>query len=208
MYLKIFLLLLLLISSSGFYIFNSQLCVLQTYDSSRMALAISVLLFIIIVTSVIAFIFSMIRKDEENFHDTKVLDRKSLNPSNDQLSDDAIVLLRLLQEEGRLLDFIKEDISSYDDSQVASASRVIHRGCSNVFKKYLSLDHVLDYDENMVVELPENIEQNALKVHGNKTGKIKVIHRGWKITSSDLPKIISNDSKKDLLIVPAEGESI
>ncbi len=44
-------------------------------------------------------------------------------------SDGALRLLALLQQEGRLIDFLEEDIEPYSDAQVGAAVRAIHAGC-------------------------------------------------------------------------------
>ena len=52
---------------------------------------------------------------------------------------EALVLLSLLQEKGRFLDFVAEDITAYSDAQVAAASRVVHQGCAAVVRECLTL---------------------------------------------------------------------
>src|SRR5207247_2954163 len=46
-------------------------------------------------------------------------------------------LLALLQREGRLLDFLLEDIQSYPDAQIGAAVRDIHRQCQHAVKEHL-----------------------------------------------------------------------
>src|SRR5216683_667825 len=48
-------------------------------------------------------------------------------------------LLALLQREGRLLDFLLEDIKAYQDAQVGAAVREIHQKCQAAIKEHLVL---------------------------------------------------------------------
>ena len=44
----------------------------------------------------------------------------------------AVQMLAALQREGRLVDFLQEDLSSYEDSQIGAAVRNIHTGCKRL----------------------------------------------------------------------------
>ena len=48
------------------------------------------------------------------------------------IAPDAVYTLVLLQREGRLIDFLLEDIDQYQDAQVGAAVRQIHAGCRKV----------------------------------------------------------------------------
>ncbi len=45
-------------------------------------------------------------------------------------------LLALLQKQGRLIDFLKEDISAYSDAQIGGAVRKIHQECAKSLEDY------------------------------------------------------------------------
>ena len=55
----------------------------------------------------------------------------------------AVQLLALLQREGRLLDFLQEEIDGYSDAQIGAAVRDIHRGCKKALAEHLPLEPVL-----------------------------------------------------------------
>ncbi len=55
---------------------------------------------------------------------------------------EALVLLSLLQEKGRFVDYLMEDITSFGDAQVAAASRVVHQGCAAVIREFLDVTPV------------------------------------------------------------------
>src|SRR5580704_18558237 len=44
-----------------------------------------------------------------------------------------LAVLSMLQREGRLIDFLKEDMSSFSDAEIGAAARVVHAGCRKVF---------------------------------------------------------------------------
>src|SRR5579883_854864 len=54
----------------------------------------------------------------------------------------ALVLLGVLQREGRLVDFLEEDIDSYADAQVGAAVRDIHRGCRKALADHVKVEPV------------------------------------------------------------------
>src|SRR5262245_24874536 len=80
-------------------------------------------------------------------------------------------LLALLQREGRLLDFLLEDISTYPDAQVGAAVRDIHRQCQAALKDHLVLEPVLNQQEGAAVEVPPGFDPSAARLTGNVTGQ-------------------------------------
>ncbi len=44
----------------------------------------------------------------------------------------ALHLLSMLQREGRLVDFLQEDVAPFSDAEVGAAARVVHEGCRKV----------------------------------------------------------------------------
>ncbi|HMO18284.1 MAG TPA: DUF2760 domain-containing protein [Oligoflexia bacterium] len=123
------------------------------------------------------------------------------------LSPDAVMLLSLFQKEGRLIDFLNEDILTHDDNKVASACRIVHRGCSEVLKKYLEVEPIFDTAENSLIEKPD-LPKSHIRISGSQSDKIRIIHKGWKLTGSRLPKSVSDDEEKSCLLYPAEAESV
>src|SRR5690242_15152763 len=49
--------------------------------------------------------------------------------ASNQAEAEIVSLVAILQDRGRLVDFLMEDITSYDDAQVGAAARVVHEGC-------------------------------------------------------------------------------
>ncbi|PXF58299.1 MAG: DUF2760 domain-containing protein [Deltaproteobacteria bacterium] len=124
-------------------------------------------------------------------------------------SEIAIVqTLGLLQREGRLIDFLQEDIEPYDDAQIGAAVREVHRGCKAALKEVFGLSPVLKAAEGSQVEIEEDFDPTRIKLIGNIRGnppfKGTLRHCGWKFTEVHLPEWTAKE-KTDVL-APAEVE--
>src|SRR4030095_9351887 len=51
--------------------------------------------------------------------------------------DRAIQMLALLQRDGRLVDFLSEDVAPYSDEQIGAAVRAVHEGGRQALDHYL-----------------------------------------------------------------------
>lgn len=121
-------------------------------------------------------------------------------------SDAALRLLALFQQEGRLVDFLLEDIAGYDDGQVGAAVRSIHAGCRAVLDERLKLERILGGEDGDTVEVPAGFDAAAVRVTGNVAGsppfRGTLQHSGWRAVKISLP-----ESSGDVRIVaPAEVE--
>ena len=56
----------------------------------------------------------------------------------------ALQLLAILQRDSRLVDFLMEDIASFDDDQIGAAVRSLHDQARDSLARYLSLQPVID----------------------------------------------------------------
>lgn len=125
-------------------------------------------------------------------------------PSNDP----ALQLLALLQREGRLVDFLEEDIASAADDQIGAVARVVHQGCRKALREHVKLTAVREEDEGAKVTLPESFSPSEVKLTGNVTGKGPhegtLRHRGWKVTEIKLPTPVDGHDAR--VIAQAEVE--
>jgi len=128
-------------------------------------------------------------------------------PAEDQ-SSAAVQILALLQKEGRLLDFLQEDIGSYGDEQVGAAVRSIHQGCRQVLKEHVGLEPVLPGEEESRVTVEPGFDPSRIRLIGNVTGDPPFAgvlrHHGWRASSLQLPTVPANIDR--LVIAPAEVE--
>lgn len=117
-------------------------------------------------------------------------------------------LLSVLQEEGRFLDFLSEDLSSYEDEEIGAAVRSIHKGCLEGLNKYIDLKPLIDEEEDSYMEVPQNFNPDKIKLTGNVVGeppfKGIVRHRGWKADNINLPDLKKTADAS--FLIPAEIE--
>jgi hypothetical protein len=119
-----------------------------------------------------------------------------------------VQVLGLLQREGRLIDFLQEDITPYSDEQIGAAVREVHKGCRQAMRESFMLAPVLDASEGSDVEIDEDFNPLHVKLVGNVHGKPPfrgvLRHCGWRYTTLNLPEWSSE--KKTDVIAPAEVE--
>ncbi|AKU93483.1 hypothetical protein AKJ09_00147 [Labilithrix luteola] len=109
-------------------------------------------------------------------------------------TDAALQLLALLQREGRLVDFLEEDVASFPDADIGAAARVVHAGCRKALREHVKLEAVRSEEEGVRVTLPEGFDAEAVKLTGNVQGKGPYTgtlrHRGWRVASVSLPTAV------------------
>ncbi|MFZ7112390.1 MAG: DUF2760 domain-containing protein [Desulfatiglandales bacterium] len=117
-------------------------------------------------------------------------------------------ILSLLQREGRLVDFLKEDLRAYDDAQIGAAVRSIQENCQKALNRYVDPQAIIDQDEGEEVAVPQGFDPSRIKLTGNVSGKPPfrgvLQHRGWRAGHRDLP-VLSGTLDPDV-ISPAEVE--
>jgi hypothetical protein len=122
-------------------------------------------------------------------------------------ADGALQLLGILQRDSRLVDFLMEDISSYEDDQIGAAVRELHDQCRDAVARYVTLTPVVDGVEGTFTQAPSK-DPNVVKFVGNvpatpPAGGI-LRHKGWRAAKVDLPALTG---KQDAAIIaPAEIE--
>ncbi|PFG56082.1 uncharacterized protein DUF2760 [Vibrio sp. ES.051] len=120
----------------------------------------------------------------------------------------AMQLLSIMQQEARLIDFLKEDLTSFSDEEVGAAARVIHTGGQKVLNDYVALTHVRNEDEETRITIEKDFNPQEIRLTGNVTGSAPfhgtLVHKGWKATSMTLPKLAENYDPS--VIAPAEVE--
>lgn len=122
-------------------------------------------------------------------------------------SDGALQILGILQRDSRIIDFLMEDISSYEDDQIGAAVRAMHTSAHDALVRYVSLSPVIDGVEGTFTK-PASNDPGVIKYLGNvpatgaNGGTLR--HRGWKATSISLPAL--NPKQDTAVIAPAEIE--
>lgn len=112
--------------------------------------------------------------------------------------------LTLLQEKGRLLDFVLDDITPYSDEQVGKVARVVHQGVKEVLADAIQVEPVYSGQEGETISVSEDSE--SFRFIGNRTGKPpfsgKVLHKGWRARHIRIPRA----NMRSDVIQPAEIE--
>lgn len=122
-------------------------------------------------------------------------------------SDAALQLLALMQREGRLLDFLQQDVTAFGDAEIGAAARVVHDGCRKALGAHLELEPVRGEAEGTRVTL-DTVDPNSIKLVGNVSGSTPfhgtLRHRGWRALSVRLPKAVEGHDPR--VLAPAEVE--
>jgi hypothetical protein len=128
-------------------------------------------------------------------------------PASDAF-DRAVQMLALLQRDGRLIDFLAEDISLYPDAQLGAAVRTIHETCRQVLDHYVKLEPILNSEENQPVTVQAGFDPAAIKLIGNVAGEPPVRgmlrHKGWRVKEVNLPPLPQDAGR--MVVAPAEVE--
>jgi len=122
--------------------------------------------------------------------------------------DRAIQVLALLQRDGRLVDFLAENISTYPDAQIGAAVRTIHDNCRQVLDRYVKLEPILNSKEDQPVTVVVGFDLAAIKLIGNVTGELPLRgvlrHKGWRVKEVNLPPLPQGAGR--MVVAPAEVE--
>ena len=121
-----------------------------------------------------------------------------------------VSFLGTLQERGRLVDFLMEDITTFDDAQVGAAARVVHDGCRAALQEYFGIRSVREESEGSSVTVPSGYQADEYRLIGNIRGAGPftgtLVHRGWKADSVRLPRLVRVEPDRLPTIAPAEVE--
>jgi hypothetical protein len=120
----------------------------------------------------------------------------------------ALQLLSLLQREGRLVDFLQQDITAFPDVDIGAAARVVHDGCRRALRAHAEIEPVLPQNEGARVELAAGFDADEVKLVGDVRGQPPYAgvlrHRGWRAKRLDLPAIVGAHDAH--VLAPAEVE--
>lgn len=120
----------------------------------------------------------------------------------------ALQLLSILQREGRLVDFLEQDVASFSDADVGAAARVVHEGCRKALRAHVTVSPVRDEEEGASVELPAGFDAQRVKLTGNVQGKGpyrgKIVHRGWRAAEIKLPTLVAGHDPRILAAAEVE----
>jgi hypothetical protein len=129
-------------------------------------------------------------------------------PVANRAEAEIVAFFSLLQEKGRLVDFLMEDITPYEDSEVGAAARVVHQGCRQVLQEYFNVSAISEAQEGTQVTVPAGYSAEQYRLVGKLTGEPPftgtLLHKGWKTEFVKLPRIVNTENLPS--IAPAEVE--
>ncbi len=135
---------------------------------------------------------------------------RDMQPGFDATTRGALGLLKLLQREGRFVDFVMQEVEGFSDADVGAAARVVHRGCRSVLRQQMTLSAVssVPEDERVSLEDSREVQSGSWKLTGNLAsgpphrGVVK--HTGWQVERCQLPEAVGSDDAR--IVCPAELE--
>jgi hypothetical protein len=120
----------------------------------------------------------------------------------------AVHALALLQREGRLVDFLQENIDGFSDEQVGAAVRQIHAGCRKVLDEHFAIEPIRTEAEGDEITVPADFDPGRIRLTGKVAGvppfRGSLRHRGWRASQVRLPARLGKTDPA--LICPAEIE--
>jgi hypothetical protein len=129
-------------------------------------------------------------------------------PVANQAEAEVVAFFGLLQEKGRLVDFLMEEVTPYEDAEVGAAARVIHQGCRQVLQEYFNISPISEAQEGAQVTVPAGYSPDRYRLVGKLTGEPPftgtLLHKGWKTEFVKLPRIVTREGLPS--IAPAEVE--
>jgi hypothetical protein len=119
-----------------------------------------------------------------------------------------LAVLGMLQREGRLIDFLQEDIAAFSDADIGAAARVVHAGSRKVITQYLTLEAIRAEADGATVTVPSGFDAARIRLTGNVAGQPPyrgvLKHHGWIATDVRFPVV--SDQIDPRVIAPAEIE--
>lgn len=119
-----------------------------------------------------------------------------------------LLLLSSLQREGRLLDFLQQDVTGFSDEEVGAAARIIHSGCKKILTQYLQLEPAVPQEEGASLTVPAGFDAQRIRLTGNVAGQPpfrgSLKHHGWVATQINFPTPSSTLDPR--ILAPAEVE--
>ena len=140
--------------------------------------------------------------------DSSGSDVNALQDKNNEAS--LLYFLSTLQEKGRLLDFVMDDIAPYSDAQVGQVARVVHQGVKEAIDDMMEIAPIHTGNEGETICVSEDYNAQDCRLVGNLAVRPpfsgKVLHKGWKATALRLPVTQDNSGQRLQVVQPMELE--
>ena len=131
-------------------------------------------------------------------------------PLANQADSEVVNFVAILQERGRFVDFLMDDIKGYSDTQVGAAGRVLHEGCKAVLLEHFGIRPMREEGEGSKVTVPPGYAPDDYRLVGKISGEAPftgtLIHHGWRVEWVKLPRLLRASVDRLPAIAPAEVE--
>jgi hypothetical protein len=131
-------------------------------------------------------------------------------PLANQADSEVVNFLAILQERGRFVDFLMDDITPYSDAQVGAAGRVLHEGCKAVLLEHFGIRPMREEGEGSKITIPTGYAPDDYRLVGRITGEAPfagtLVHHGWRVEWVKLPRLLRASADRLPAIAPAEVE--
>jgi hypothetical protein len=129
-------------------------------------------------------------------------------PAPERAHASGLLVLSLLQREGRLIDFLQEDVAAFSDAEVGAAARAVHAGCKKVLAAHFTVEPVRKEAEGDAITLAAGFDAGRIRLTGNVAGQPPfrgtLKHHGWVASAVRLPSV--SDALDPRILAPAEVE--
>lgn len=129
-------------------------------------------------------------------------------PPQEKVHASGLFVLSMFQQEGRLIDFLQQDVAAFSDEEVGAAARVVHGGCRKALGRLVTPTRIMKEDEGATVNVSSGFDSNRIRLTGNVTGqppfKGVLKHHGWTATELKFPTLAENMDYR--VLAPAEVE--
>lgn len=131
-------------------------------------------------------------------------------PIANQADSEVVNFLAILQDRGRFVDFLMDDITGYSDAEVGAAGRVLHGGCKAVLLEHFGIRPMREEDEGSIVMVPTGYAPDDYRLVGKISGeapfKGTLVHHGWRVEWVKLPRLLRASPDRLPALAPAEVE--
>jgi hypothetical protein len=134
--------------------------------------------------------------------------RQALPPERVHAS--GLMLLAALQREGRLIDFLQQEVAGFSDEDIGAAARVVHGGCRKALRQFFEIAPAMQGSEGTPMTVPAGFDAQRIRLTGNVSGEPPfrgtLKHHGWIAAEVRMPSI--SDGIDPRVIAPAEVELV
>src|SRR5262249_53629730 len=82
-----------------------------------------------------------------------------------------LMLLAALQREGRLIDFLQQEVAGFSDEDIGAAARVVHAGCRKVLRQFFEIAPATQGSEGSVITVAAGFDAQRIRLTGNVSGR-------------------------------------